>query len=118
MNELVRKQCLPCVAGIKPMPASEIQDQLSDLMEGWKVVENHHMEKEYKFRNFKEAFEFTIDIGHLAEREAHHPLIQLSWGKVRLTLWTHKADGLTLNDFILAAKADACFLSRTERRAV
>ena len=65
------------------------------------------LEKEYGFENFREALKFTNRVGNLAEAEGHHPDIHLSWGRVRLLIWTHKIDGLTESDFILAAKADA-----------
>ncbi len=73
----------------------------------WKVVDNHHLEKEYLFKNFRDALEFTNRVGEAAEEMGHHPDIYLSWGKVRLLIWTHKVDGLTEKDFTLAAKCDA-----------
>jgi 4a-hydroxytetrahydrobiopterin dehydratase len=73
---------------------------------GWRVVSNHHLEKEYEFPDFVKALDFTNRVGEVAEREGHHPDIHLSWGKVRLDIWTHKIDGLTESDFVLAAKAD------------
>ncbi len=72
----------------------------------WQVIEEHHLEKEYSFRNFRHALDFTIKVGEMAEDQGHHPDIFLAWGKVRLTIWTHKIDGLTESDFIFAAKAD------------
>ena len=72
----------------------------------WKIIKEHHLEKEYSFKNFKEALNFTIKVGELAENQGHHPDIFLAWGKVKLTIWTHKIDGLTESDFIFAAKAD------------
>ena len=82
---------------------------------GWILVEDHHIEKEFRFRNFRWALEFTNRIGEIAEREGHHPDINLSWGKVRLTLWTHVARGLTENDFIVAAKSDKVFEDMSKR---
>ena len=73
---------------------------------GWQVVNEHHLEKEYKFKDFREALAFTNKIGELAEAQGHHPDIYLAWGKVKVTIWTHKIDGLTESDFVLAAKAD------------
>ena len=72
----------------------------------WKIIKEHHLEKEYSFKNFKEALDFTVRVGELAENQDHHPDIFLAWGKVKLTIWTHKIDGLTESDFIFAAKAD------------
>ena len=71
------------------------------------MVDEHHLEKEYRFRNFREALAFTNKVGEMAEAQGHHPDIYLAWGKVRLTVWTHKIDGLTESDFVFAAKADA-----------
>ncbi|MBN2477643.1 MAG: 4a-hydroxytetrahydrobiopterin dehydratase [Pirellulales bacterium] len=73
---------------------------------GWRVVDEHHLEKEYRFTDFREALDFTNRLGEIAEMEGHHPEILLSWGKVRVTIFTHKIDGLTESDFILAAKYD------------
>jgi 4a-hydroxytetrahydrobiopterin dehydratase len=74
---------------------------------GWDIVSEHHLEKEYKFKDFRAALDFTNRVGELAEAQGHHPDIYLAWGKVKLTLWTHKIDGLTESDFIFAAKADS-----------
>ena len=79
---------------------------MEKLKNDWKIIKEHHLEKEYSFKNFKEALNFTIKVGELAENQGHHPDIFLAWGKVKLTIWTHKIDGLTESDFILAAKAD------------
>lgn len=69
-------------------------------------MDEHHLEKEYRFRNFQEALDFTNKVGAIAQEEGHHPDIYLAWGLVKLSLWTHKIDGLSENDFILAAKCD------------
>ena len=106
MSELAKKQCVPCKGGVPPMTGPEISDMLERLGGGWKVVAEHHLEKEYSFDDFKQALEFTNKVADIAERNGHHPDIYLAWGKVRLTIWTHKIDGLTESDFILAAKAD------------
>ena len=70
-------------------------------------MKDHQLEKEFRFKDFREALAFTNRVGELAEAQGHHPDIYLTWGKVKLTIWTHKVDGLTESDFILAAKADA-----------
>jgi 4a-hydroxytetrahydrobiopterin dehydratase len=84
----------------------ELSEQLG---EGWKVVDEDHLEKEYEFNDFREALAFTNAVGSIAEREDHHPDIELGWGRVQVSLKTHKIDGLSENDFILAAKADRAF---------
>ncbi|MGH8165077.1 MAG: 4a-hydroxytetrahydrobiopterin dehydratase, partial [Rhodanobacteraceae bacterium] len=75
------------------------------------AVGTHHLEKRYRFANFAEALAFVNRAGEIAEREGHHPNIFLSWGRVQLEIWTHKIDGLTEADFILAAKCDEAALS-------
>ena len=107
MGELANKQCVPCRGGVPPLKGDEILEVLEMLGGGWRVVDEHHLEKEYLFRNFREALDFTNRVGELAEAQGHHPDIYLAWGKVRLTVWTHKIDGLTESDFVFAAKADA-----------
>lgn len=88
------------------MHGEELKKFFESLVGGWKLVEEHHIEKEFKFKDFKAALAFTNKVGELAESEGHHPDIFLSWGKVVVRTWTHKALGLTENDFILAAKID------------
>ena len=106
MSELAKKTCIPCKGGVPPMKGAKLDDLLEKLKNDWKIIKEHHLEKEYSFNNFKEALNFTIKVGELAENQGHHPDIFLAWGKVKLTIWTHKIDGLTESDFIFAAKAD------------
>jgi 4a-hydroxytetrahydrobiopterin dehydratase len=75
-------------------------------VEGWEAVNGHHLAKTYDFPDFQSALAFTNRVGELAEEQGHHPDIHLSWGKVRIEIWTHKIDGLTESDFVLAAKCD------------
>lgn len=98
--------CVPCRGGVPPLTREEIEPYLEDLGGDWRVVEDHHLEKEYRFRNFREALDFTNRVGELAEDVGHHPDIELAWGRVKLTVWTHKIDGLNEADFVFAAKAD------------
>lgn len=106
MTDLASKQCVPCRGGVPPLTGGDLQALLRELNNGWRVIDEHHLDKEYRFKNFREALDFTVRVGELAEAQNHHPDIYLSWGKVRLTVWTHKIDGLTESDFIFAAKAD------------
>ena len=106
MSDLAKKTCIPCKGGVPPMKGAKLNDLLEKLKNDWKIIKEHHLEKEYSFKNFKEALNFTIKVGELAENQGHHPDIFLAWGKVKLTIWTHKIDGLTESDFIFAAKAD------------
>jgi 4a-hydroxytetrahydrobiopterin dehydratase len=106
MTTLAEKECVPCRGGVPKLEGEALSNLSSELGADWKVVNQHHLEKEYKFKNFREALDFTNKVGELAEAQGHHPDIYLAWGKVKLTIWTHKIDGLTESDFVLAAKAD------------
>lgn len=106
MTRLNDKKCVPCSQGAVPLTLDEINDFLNDLNDGWELKENKFIEKTYKFKNFREALDFTNQIGDIAEEEGHHPDIFLSWGKVVVKLWTHKIEGLHENDFIMASKFD------------
>ena len=107
MNELAEKECVPCKGGVPPLKGHELENLSRKLGGGWNVVNGHHLEKECKFKNFREALDFTNKVGELAERIQHHPDIYLAWGQVKLTLWTHKIDGLTESDFVFAAKVNS-----------
>ena len=109
VNELAQKKCVPCHGGIPPLKGQELLSIYKKLGHNWKIINDHHIEKEFTFKNFREALDFTVKVGELAEEEGHHPDIYLAWGKVKITLWTHKIDGLSESDFILAAKADSLF---------
>ena len=106
-SSLSDEKCVPCRGGVPPLKGEELYALATQLGNGWRVVEDHHLEKDYTFRDFAQALSFTNAVGAIAEREGHHPDIYLAWGKVRITIWTHKVDGLTRSDFILAAKIDA-----------
>ena len=106
MSDLAKKTCIPCKGEVPPLKGAKLDDLLEKLKNDWKIIKEHHLEKEYSFKNFKDALNFTIKVGELAENQGHHPDIFLAWGKVKLTIWTHKIDGLTESDFIFAAKAD------------
>jgi 4a-hydroxytetrahydrobiopterin dehydratase len=105
MNALSEQKCKPCAAGTPPLKGKALDD-LAKQLEGWHIAEGKRLEKEYKFKDFREALDFTNQIGEVAEAEGHHPDIFLTWGKVKLVIWTHSAGGLTESDFVLAAKAD------------
>lgn len=85
----------------------EIERRRRELGDGWQVVDSHHLEKNYAFKNFRQALDFTNKLGETAEAMNHHPDIFLTWGKVRVTIFTHSAGGLTDNDFELARRIDA-----------
>jgi 4a-hydroxytetrahydrobiopterin dehydratase len=105
MSDLASKTCVPCRGGVPPLKGKDLQS-LADQVSGWKVVNEHHITKSFVFPDFKAALAFVNKVGELAESQGHHPDILLAWGKAEITTWTHKIDGLTESDFILAAKID------------
>ncbi len=106
MKDLASRQCVPCRGGVPPLGGKEIEQLLRELDE-WEVIDEHHLRKNYKFRDFKDALAFVNRVGAVAEEQGHHPDICFGWGQAEITIWTHKIDGLTESDFILAAKIDA-----------
>jgi 4a-hydroxytetrahydrobiopterin dehydratase len=105
MTELAARTCVPCRGGVPPLEGTEL-DELSRQVPEWRVVDEHHLEREFRMGNFREALDFVNRVGALAEEQGHHPDIELGWGRVGVKIFTHKIDGLTESDFILAAKVD------------
>jgi 4a-hydroxytetrahydrobiopterin dehydratase len=105
MSELANKACVPCRGGIPPLKGEELAS-LQKQVDGWNVIEEHHITRVLKFPDFRGALKFVNQVGNLAEEQGHHPDIFLAWGRVEITIWTHKINGLTESDFILAAKID------------
>ena len=106
MTDLAAKECKPCKGGVPPLAGEELDRLHDELGSGWEVKDDHHLTKTFEFDDFKGALAFTNRVGELAEDQGHHPDIYLTWGKVRLDIWTHKIDGLTESDFVLAAKVE------------
>jgi 4a-hydroxytetrahydrobiopterin dehydratase len=106
-RDLASMECVPCRGGVPPMAHDEVASYLDDLGGEWRAVDDHHLEREYRFKNFRRALDFTNRVGELAEAVGHHPDIELGWGRVKLTVFTHKIGGLHEADFVFAAKADA-----------
>jgi 4a-hydroxytetrahydrobiopterin dehydratase len=102
---LAEKHCIPCRGGVPPLQGAEL-DKMRSQVSGWEVVNAHHISKTFTFPDFQKALDFVNRVGAIAEQEGHHPDLHLSWGKVSVETWTHKIDGLTESDFILAAKID------------
>ena len=103
---LAEKHCVPCRGGVPPLKG-EALETLRAQVPGWQVVEEHHLTRSFTFPDFRSALDFVNRVGAVAEAEGHHPDLYLAWGKVDVKTWTHKTDGLTESDFILAAKIDA-----------
>jgi 4a-hydroxytetrahydrobiopterin dehydratase len=104
------KKCLPCKKALSPMKGTQIHEALDDLDNGWEVIENHHLHKVFKFKNFKDALLFTNHVGLIAEKEGHHPQIILKWGEVTIDLFTHEIGGLSMSDFAIASKIETNYL--------
>jgi len=102
---LADHQCVPCRGNVPPLAGEEIRKLMPEVP-GWEVVNEHHLKKTFKFPDFKQALDFVNRVAAIAEDQGHHPDILLTWGKVEITIYTHKIDGLTESDFILAAKAE------------
>ena len=115
MSDLSSRRCVPCRGGDLPLRAGAIT-AMRDMLGGeWAVVGEHHLEKNFRFPDFATALEFVNRIGVVAETEGHHPEIRLGWGRVGVAIWTHVIDGLTENDFVLAAKIDRVASDEDER---
>ena len=108
-SSLADRSCVPCKGGIPPLKGEMLREYQNQLAGDWKVVDEQRLEKTYKFKNFRQALDFTVQVGELAENLNHHPDIFLAWGQVKLEIWTHKIGGLSDSDFILAAKVDRLF---------
>lgn len=105
-DKLSKKTCVPCHKKTSPLKGSQLTALHKQLGNDWQVIHEHHLEKEYLFPDFAQALAFTNKIGVIAEQEGHHPDIFLTYGKVKIQLWTHMINGLSESDFILAAKCD------------
>lgn len=105
-SELAKEECVPCKGGVPPLKGKALKELLKELDNGWKLADEHHLEKEYKFDFYREVLDFVNSVGNLAEEQGHHPEMHVSFRAVKVTVWTHKIDGLTKSDFIFAAKAD------------
>ncbi len=116
MTDLASRECVPCKGGVPPLSGEALLQLRRELGGNWQVVRGHHLEKEYRFDDFRSALAFTNRVGELAEEQGHHPDIHLGWGRARIEIWTHAIDGLTESDFVLAAKIDA-LVSPTVGRA-
>ena len=106
MSDLAEKSCVPCRGGVPPVKGEELVSLQARLGGEWRGIQEHHLERTYAFDDFRQALDFTIKVGEMAEEQDHHPDIYLTWGEVKITIWTHKIDGLTESDFVFAAKAD------------
>ena len=109
MSELIDKKCAPCEGGVLPLDLSEIH-KYQKKVDGWDVKPNENkiyfLEKKFNFKNFIESQKFVNSVSEVAEQEGHHPDILFGWGYAKILVTTHAIEGLSENDFILAAKID------------
>ena len=107
---LADQECEACTSDDEPLTEEEYEEYLTELDESvWRVIDDHHLEGTYETEDFRDALEFTYEVGELAEEEWHHPDIHLAWGEVRIEMWTHKIDGLHKTDFVMAARMDRMY---------
>jgi 4a-hydroxytetrahydrobiopterin dehydratase len=104
--DLTTKKCKPCEGGIAPLDRQEVAEYKKHLKSDWEVTDNNRISKEFLFENYRRAMEFVNKAADLAEEEGHHPVMHVYYGRVVVELWTHAINGLSENDFILAAKLD------------
>jgi 4a-hydroxytetrahydrobiopterin dehydratase len=108
MTSLADRSCVPCRGGVPPLTAAERAPLLAQL-DAWSVVDDHHLAKTYRLKNFARALALVNRIGAIAEEQNHRPDLALAWGRVGVTIWTHKINGLTESDFIFASKCDQAY---------
>ena len=112
MSDLLSKKCSPCEGGVIPFDISQIH-KYQKKVDGWDLVQNkkkvYFLEKKFTFKNFLESQDFVNKVGKISEEEGHHPDILFGWGYAKITITTHAIEGLSENDFILAAKIDQNF---------
>jgi len=103
---LARRQCVPCRGGVPPLSLERLASLRGQVSKSWEIVDGHHLVREIRRKNFREALKLANAIGEVAEAQNHHPDLLVSWGKLTVTLFTHAIDGLHENDFIMAARID------------
>ncbi len=107
-TKLAEKHCVPCMGGVPALKGEKLRE-LSSQLPAWQVVHEHHLTRSFTFPDFRKALDFVNRAGDVAEQEGHHPDLFLTWGKVEVKIYTHKIDGLTESDFILAAKLEGLY---------
>jgi 4a-hydroxytetrahydrobiopterin dehydratase len=108
MSNLKDIKCEPCRGDSEPVSGEKLKEYLQ-ILPKWNVAEQNGIKKlrrSFEFKNFTDALAFTNKVGAIAEAEDHHPEIITEWGRVIVTWWTHKINGLHMNDFIMAARTD------------
>ena len=104
--DLSSKKCIPCEGGIPPLTEKEIAEYKKQIKDDWQVIENNKISKEFYFVSYRHTIDFVNKVADIAEKEGHHPVLHIYFGRAVAELWTHSINGLSENDFILAAKID------------
>jgi len=112
MTDLASRNCEPCRSGAQPLKGSALAELAGQIDPSWQVVDEHHLRREFRFKDFAQALAFANRVGALAEEQFHHPDIHVAWGRAALEIWTHKIGGLLEADFIFAAKCDRIFAAK------
>lgn len=106
MSGLENKECVPCMGGVPPLQKEDAMKLLEQIDGNWSIIDNRHIERSWVFEDFEGALEFVNSAGRVCENEGHHADFEFGWGRVKVIILTHKINGLTESDFILAAKLD------------
>ncbi len=104
--ELAKNQCVLCKGGGPPLVGDELDSYCEQLGSGWQCIDEHRLEKDYTVQGYLPAVAFANAVAGIAEEQDHHPDVFFAWSKARVTIWTHKIDGLTPSDFYFAAKCE------------
>ena len=103
---LYKKKCIPCEGNTPTLNDDQIKSLMMEIDSDWRVLNSHHLKREFKFDDFQKALDFVNVVGGICENTGHHPNFEFGWGFVIILIWTHKIDGLTESDFILASIID------------
>lgn len=106
---LAKRDCVPCRGDVPPLKGKALAELYEQLGHGWTLINEHHLEKTFQFPDWARAFAFVSRVSDIAEAQNHHPNVFLTWGKVKIEIWTHKIDGLTESDFVFAAKCEGAY---------
>jgi 4a-hydroxytetrahydrobiopterin dehydratase len=104
--DLSKKKCIPCEGNIPSLQEKEIQEFIKYISADWKVVDNVKITREFFFVSYRHTIDFVDKVADIAEKEGHHPVLHIYFGRAVVELWTHAINGLSKNDFILASKID------------
>ena len=116
MAGLAKKRCVACEGGLPKVAGRELAKLRRELDPSWEVTRGTNLRRAFAFDDFAGALRFANEIGALAEKEWHHPDLELGWGRVVVSIQTHAVGGLTMNDFVLAAKIDRLVARRVGRK--